>query len=57
MFIKKYVKDDKTYYMLLFGLQNKRDEKPHFIKFFIPEQLANMLIKLGVECKCKDEEK
>lgn len=54
MFIKKYVKNEKTYFMLVVVEQNKKNEKPHFINCFITEQLANVLIKLGVECKCKD---
>lgn len=55
MFIKKYVKNEKKYFMLVIVEQKKKDEKPHFINCFIPEQLANMLIKLGLECRNKDE--
>lgn len=51
MFIKKYVKNDKIYYMLVVVEQLKRDEKPHFINCFIPEKLAECLVKLGVEIK------
>ena len=51
MFIKKYVKNSKTYFMLVVVEQLNRSEKPHFINCFITEQLAEVLIRLGVEVK------
>ncbi len=48
MFIKKYIKNDNTYYKLVIVEQTNQD-KPHFINTFIPEALANMLVKLGVK--------
>lgn len=56
MFIKKYVKNEKVYFMLVIVEQTKKGKKPHFINCFIPEQLANMLIKCGLECKSRNEE-
>jgi len=55
MFIKKYVKEKNTYYMLVVVEQVKGQEKPHFINTFIPEKLANCLIDCGVEVKSNEK--
>lgn len=52
MFIKKYVKSDKIYYMLVI-VEQTNDDKPHFINCFIPEQLALILNKNGIDIKEK----
>lgn len=55
MFLKKYVKENKTYYLLVQVFQRGKDNKPNFEQCFIPEKLAQMLIKLGVEVKNEKE--
>lgn len=47
MFIKKYVKEGNIYYKLVL-IELTNQDKPHYINMFIPEALANMLVKLGV---------
>ena len=55
MFLKKYIKENKTYYLLVQVFQRGKDNKPNFEQCFIPEKLAQMLIKLGVEVKNEKE--
>ena len=51
MFLRKYTKNSKDYYILTFVFQNGNNKKPDFKKCFIPEKLALILIKSGVELK------
>ncbi len=49
MFIKKYVKPDKTIYIAVICEIVKDSDKPHYINFFITEDQAIALSKLGFQ--------
>lgn len=64
MFIKKIVKNDKTYFILTLcerveeGSGKGENRDTHFMSVFIPEKLALLLIDNGVslkEKKCKEQ--
>lgn len=59
MFIKKVVKNDETYFILTIcekvekGTGKGKDNDTHFISVFIPEKLADFMVKAGVTLKDK----
>lgn len=60
MFIKKVKKNGETFFILTIcekvdkGTGKGKDADTHFISTFIPQQLALMLVKLGVTLKEKE---
>ena len=62
MFIKKIVKGDNVYYILTIcnrvdkGHGKGKNKDTQFISCFIPESLADFLVKTGVTLKEIDEE-
>lgn len=49
MFVKKYVKPDKTIYIAVICEIVEDSDKPHYINFFITEDQAIALSKIGFQ--------